>query len=67
MTEQKFKIGEMVYFRPKNLEHPSDAQPGPYQILRRLPATEEGEFQYRIRSTFENHERVATESELFRV
>ncbi len=37
----------------------------PYQITRRLPAAD-GEFQYAIKSTYEDHERVARESELTR-
>jgi hypothetical protein len=36
---------------------------GAYQIVRRLP-TAEGEFQYVIRSAYEDHQRVAKESEL---
>ncbi len=51
MAEYKFKIGEVVYFRPKRSTLPS-APPGRYQIIRRLPATE-GEFQYVIRSADE--------------
>jgi hypothetical protein len=39
---------------------------GPYQITRRLPAVD-GEFQYAIKSAYEDHERVAMESELTRV
>ncbi len=65
MAEYKFKIGQVVYFRPKRSTLPSPAPPGRYQIIRRLPATE-GEFQYVIRSADENHQRVAKESELSR-
>jgi hypothetical protein len=62
MSEHKFRIGEIVFFHPKL---PSDAPHGAYQIIRRLPAAE-GEFQYAIRSTYENHQRVAKENELSR-
>jgi len=65
MTEHKFKIGQVVYFRPKISSLPLSASSGPYQITRRLPAAE-GEFQYVIRSANEDHERVAKESELSR-
>jgi hypothetical protein len=65
VAERKFKIGQVVYFRPKRTNTPLSAPPGPYQIMRLLPATE-GEFQYVIRSANENHERVARESELSR-
>jgi hypothetical protein len=34
MAEHKFKIGQLVYFRPA---WPGHAQPGHYQIIRRLP------------------------------
>jgi hypothetical protein len=65
MAEHKFKIGQVVYFHPKKSSLVSDAPPGPYQIIRRLPAID-GEFQYVIRSAYESHERVARESELSR-
>ena len=63
MAEHKFKIGQVVYFHPKNSRSPSYAPSGPYQIIRRRPAID-GEFQYVIRSAYEDHERVARESEL---
>jgi hypothetical protein len=63
MAEHKFKIGQTVYFRPKEPIFPVDVPPGFYEITRRLPAAD-GEFQYAIRSTYENHDRVARESEL---
>jgi hypothetical protein len=65
MSEHKFKIGQLVYFRPKGVGR-VDAVPGPYQIAKRLPAAENGEFQYEIRSGYEDHSRVARESELTR-
>jgi len=63
MSEPKFKIGQLVYFQPSRRAHTS---PGPYQIVRRLPESE-GEFHYVIRSTYEDHERVAREGELTRI
>jgi hypothetical protein len=39
---------------------------GPYQIIKRLPATDDGEYQYEIRSAVEDRSRVAAESELTR-
>jgi len=65
VTEHKFKIGQVVYLRPKTSSLPLSASSGPYQIIKRLPATE-GEFQYVIRSANEDHQRVARESELTR-
>ena len=54
------------YFHPKRGASQIDVRSGPCQIIKRLPATH-GEFQYVIRSAYEEHERVATESELTRV
>jgi hypothetical protein len=65
MSEPKFKIGQLVYFQPSRRAHTSFS-PGPYQIVRRLPESE-GEFHYVIRSTYEDHERVAREGELTRI
>ena len=63
MAEHKFKIGQLVYFQLCKRGHTS---PGPYQIVRRLPESD-GEFHYVIRSTYEDHERVAREGELTRI
>jgi hypothetical protein len=60
MPEHKFKIGETVFYHPKL---PRDTPRGAYQIVRCLP-TAEREFQYVIRSAYEDHQRVAKESEL---
>ncbi len=65
MTDHKFKIGQLVYFHPKKSSLAAGAPSGPYQITRRLPAVG-GEFQYAIKSAYEDHERVAKESELTR-
>jgi hypothetical protein len=69
VTEHKFKIGQLVYFHPKgavSVRPQLDAVPGPYQITKRLPAAEDGEFQYEIRNTLEEYSRVARESDLTR-
>jgi hypothetical protein len=63
MAEHKFKIGQLVYFQPARA---IDVRPGHYQIVRRLPESSDGEFHYVIRSTHEDHERVAREGELTR-
>jgi hypothetical protein len=51
-----------VEFRPKKGSPISSAR-GAYEITKLLPERD-GEFQYRIRNTAEDHERVADESEL---
>ena len=67
VSEHKFKIGQLVYFHPRGaLRRQLDAVPGPYQITKRLPAAEDGEFQYEIRNTLEEYNRVARESDLTR-
>jgi len=62
----KFKIGQLVYFHSKKSELAGGEPSGPHQIARRLPATD-GEFQYSIKSAYEDHERVAMQSELSRI
>ena len=67
MSEHKYKIGQLVYFQSKEAVRPQlDPVPGPYQITKRLPAAEDGEFQYEIRSNLEEYNRIARESELTR-
>jgi hypothetical protein len=56
VTEYKFKIGHPPQ---RGWAVAVDAVPGQYQIT-------DGEFQYEIRSGFEDHSRVAKESELTR-
>jgi hypothetical protein len=61
----KFKIRQLVYYRRKaSKRFLRESPPWPYEITRLLPPTEDGEFQYEIRSTLEAHDRVARESEL---
>jgi hypothetical protein len=62
MAEHKFKIGQLVYF---SLDCPATLRLVPTRFIRRLPESE-GEFRYVIRSTYEDHERVAREGELTR-
>jgi len=61
MAEHKFKIGQMVFYLPGRYLGASSSWP--YQIMHRLPPSA-GEYQYRIKSAYEEHERVASESEL---
>ena len=60
MPSRKFQIGETVYVRPaisRNLPG------GAYTVTKQLPYNGR-EFEYRIKSANEEHERVARESEL---
>ena len=64
MADHKFKIGQMVFYHPRRGIVPIDAPTrSPYQITARLPPMD-GEFQYRIGSGEEQHERVGSEREL---
>jgi hypothetical protein len=57
--EHKFSVGQLVrYARGFR-----SAAGGDYEVCRQLPDSR-GELQYRIRSPYETHERVAGESEL---
>jgi hypothetical protein len=56
----KFRIGQIVQLRPDRL---ADAPRGPYEITKRLPHNGH-EYEYRIKSQREEHERTAGESQL---
>ena len=62
MPTHKFRIGQIVTYRPAMRGR--DAPTGAYMIVARLPQSEDGQFEYRIRNLNEEHERVAHESEL---
>ena len=59
----KFKIGEIVTVRPAVSRN---VPGGVYEVTKLLPHNG-SEFEYRIKSANEEHERVARESELTRV
>ena len=63
MISAKFKIGQMVNFRPVRASLPASSHE--YKILRLLPR-EGREQEYRIKSGSELYERIAKESELSR-
>ena len=63
MSPHKFRIGQMVTYRPN--QRGQDIPPGGvYMITARLPESADGQFEYRIKNLNEQHERVAKESEL---
>jgi hypothetical protein len=60
MLSHKFHVGQLVQLMPSISRNvPS----GSYEITKKLPESR-GEFEYRIKSINEPHERVARESEL---
>ena len=60
MTSHKFKIGQIVTIRPALSRN---VPGGVYMVTKQLPENR-GEFEYRIKSVEEVHERVARETEL---
>jgi len=60
MTTHKFKVGQSVFLAPSFI---SNLPGGSYVITKQMPERN-GEFEYRVRSASEPHERVARESEL---
>ena len=63
MLSHKFNVGEIVTI--KTALH-RNVPGGAYEIVQRLPENN-GEFEYRIKSASEPHQRVARESELARM
>jgi hypothetical protein len=59
---RKFSIGQLVQFHPDRKDQGSAAR-GPYEVTKRLPHNGR-EFEYRIKSQYEEHERIAMESQL---
>ena len=60
MTIYKFKIGETVFLKPSRDQN---LPRGAYVVIRKLPERA-GEYEYRVRSSYEQHERVVRESQL---
>ena len=60
MPSHKFKIGESVMVKPAISRN---VPGGVYEVTKQLPHNGR-EFEYRIKSANEEHERVARESEL---
>ncbi len=61
MSSAKFKVGQVVEFKPFRASLPSSSRE--YKILRLLP-NEGREQEYRIKTATELFERIARESEL---
>jgi hypothetical protein len=60
-VSHRFAVGRMVRF--STLRPRRNAAKGDYEVMAQLPA-QDGEFQYRIQSNYESHQRVAREDEL---
>ncbi len=58
MPDHKFRTGQLV-----QLSRARNASGGVYAVTRQLPESA-GEYEFRIKSTNEPHERVVRESEL---
>jgi len=62
MPTHKFRIGQFVHLSPAASRNASG---GVYVVTKRLPEST-GEYEYRIKSINEPHERLVRESELRR-
>jgi hypothetical protein len=60
MLSHKFRIGQLVQLAPAISRN---VPGGSYEVTKKLPESR-GEFEYRIKSMNEPHERVVRESEL---
>jgi hypothetical protein len=58
----KFNVGQLVQFHPDRKDQGSAAR-GLYQVTKRLPHNGQ-DYEYRIKSQREEHERIAMESQL---
>ena len=58
----RYQVGAQVRLTP-SLSHRTAAV-GVYEVVRHLPSSDDGENQYRIKSTREDRERVAREGDL---
>jgi len=59
MEAHKFKIGQRVILAAKRYGY----QGGTFTVVRQMPK-EDGDFQYRIKSVVDGHERMVLEAEL---
>jgi len=64
VSEHKYRIGQSVHFTSNSYDRGSSS--GVYKVTGLLPAQNDGDRQYRIKSADEPHERVAKESQLGR-
>jgi hypothetical protein len=63
VSDHKFKVGQTVHYTGRPFDAASSSNL--YKVTQLLPP-EGGDFQYRIKSAAEPHERVAKESQLDR-
>jgi hypothetical protein len=57
----KFKLRQSVFLQTNSLNR--GAAPGAYEVIKQLPERD-GQYEYRIKSSREPHERAVRESEL---
>jgi hypothetical protein len=62
MSQHRFKVGQIVNFNPGKRAMPTSATS--YKIVHRLPREGSATFTYRIKSTTEAFERVASENDI---
>ena len=62
MTLHKYAVGDAVRFTPARSDR-SSAPSGSYRVTQLLPE-EQGDYQYRVKSAHDAHERIVLESQL---
>jgi hypothetical protein len=65
MSSHRYAIGQTVYLTPNRFDR-SSARKGRFRVTGLLPESQ-GDYQYRIKSASDAHERVAPESELQKI
>lgn len=60
MNEHRYNVGQLVRVKTRFLDRSGD---GVYEVVRQLPATPNGDFHYRIKSS-NGQERAVAETEL---
>ena len=67
MPAPRYRDGQTVCIEPNSAPDAPYAPPGPYTVLRTLPADDFGRWFYRIASRVDGHERVVGERYLVAV
>ena len=62
MTDHTFRVGQLVRLR----QHGASSATDLYEVVQILPATLDGDCQYRLRGIYEWHERTALAREISR-
>ncbi len=62
MRSHRFRVGQVVDARK---DPGGDRPTGPYEVVRLMPPTVAGTYQYQVKSLQNGHQRVVLENDLF--